>query len=131
MKCPVCRAVYRVRTSAPTTENPVEAQPCHRCGADLSALIALHDQAIGHHRRAIAQLIAGDLTAAMTANHQAIALHSQHPQFHALAGQLWALEGEFAQAERSWQLAQKFDPQNATVSACLELLAQLASDRTD
>jgi Flp pilus assembly protein TadD len=131
MKCPVCRAIYRVRTASPTTENTVGAQPCHRCGADLSALIALHDQAIGYHRQAIAQLAAGDLTAAMTANHQAIALHSQHPQFHALAGQLWALQGEFSQAGRSWQLAQKLAPQSATVSACLDLLAQLARDPTE
>jgi tetratricopeptide (TPR) repeat protein len=124
MKCPVCRATYRAPKSSP----PTESKPCHRCGADLLPLISLHDQAIGYHRQAIGQLAAGDLTAAMAANDQAIALHSQHPQFHALAGQLWALQGNFGQAWRSWQLAQQLDPQNATVSACLDILAQLASD---
>jgi Flp pilus assembly protein TadD len=126
MKCPVCRATYRASES--TTEKAVGAKSCHRCGADLSRLIALHDQAIGHHCRAIAQLAAGDLTAAMTANNQAIELHSQHPQFHALAGQLWALQGEFGQATLAWQLAQTLDPKNTTVSAYLEILAQLATD---
>jgi Flp pilus assembly protein TadD len=125
MKCPVCRAIYR----PPKSFQPTAPQPCHRCGADLSTLIRLHDQAIDHHRRAIAQLIGGDITAAITANNQAIALHSQHPKFHALAGQLWAWQGEFGQAWRSWQLAQKLDPQNATVSAYLDGLVQLASDR--
>jgi tetratricopeptide (TPR) repeat protein len=102
MKCPVCRATYR-----PASKN----QLCHRCGADLSLLIELYDQAIGHHRQAIAHFAAGDLTAAIAANNQAIALHSQQPKFHAFAGQLSALQGEFALAIRSWQLAQKLDPQ--------------------
>jgi Flp pilus assembly protein TadD len=124
MKCPVCRATYRVPESSQRTET----NPCHRCGADLSRLIALHDQAIDHHRRAIAQLVAGDFTAAMASNNQAIALHSQHPNFHALAGQLWALQGGFGQAWQAWQLAQKLDPQNTKVSACLDILVQLTSD---
>ena len=123
MKCPVCRATYRTPESSP----PPEPKPCHRCGADLSALIALHDQAIGHHRQAIAQFVAGDLAAAIAANNQAIQLHSQHPKFHAFAGQLSALQGEFGPAIRSWQLAQTIDPQDTTVSACLEILGQLAS----
>ncbi len=123
MKCPVCRATYRAAESAKPTETP----PCHRCGADLSALIALHDQAIGHHRQAIAHFVAGDLTAAIAANNQAIQRHSQHPKFHALAGQLSALQGEFGPAIRSWQLAQTIDPQDTTVSACLEILGQLAN----
>jgi Flp pilus assembly protein TadD len=129
MKCPVCRATYRAQKSAQLTENAVGTKPCHRCGADLSRLIALHDQAIGYHCQAIAQLAAGDVSAAMTANHQAIALHAQHPQFHALAGQLWALQGKFGHALQSWQLAQKLDPQNTTVSACLAILAKLSSDK--
>ena len=124
MKCPVCRATYRI----PKSFQPTEPKPCHRCGADLSRLIALHDQAIDHHRRAIVHLAAGDFITATTANDHAIKLHSQHPKFHALAGQLWALQGEFGLATRSWQFAHQLDPQNTTVSACLALLAQLASD---
>jgi hypothetical protein len=123
MKCPVCRATYRLPEASP----PTETQSCHRCGADLSALIALHDQAIGYHRQAIAQFVAGDLAAAITANNQAIKLHSHHPKFHAFAGQLSALQGEFGPAIRSWQLAQTIAPQNTTLSVCLEILAQLAS----
>ncbi len=124
MKCPLCRAIYRAPVSSP----PPETQPCHRCGADLSSLVALHDQAIGYHRQAIAQFVAGDLVAAIAANNQAIALHAQHPKFHAFAGQLSALQGAFGPAIRSWQLAQTIDPQNTTVSACLAILDQLASD---
>ncbi len=127
MKCPVCRATYR----APESSQPIESKPCRRCGADLSPLIRLHDQAIGYHRRAIERLVAGDLFAAIAANNQAIALHSKQPQFHALAGQLWALQGDFGQAWRSWRLAQKLDPQNTTVSACLDTLAQLARTNRD
>jgi tetratricopeptide (TPR) repeat protein len=124
MKCPVCRATYRSAESS----KPAETPPCHRCGADLSALIALHDQAIGHHRHAIAQFVAGDLATAVAANHQAIQLHSQHPKFHAFAGQLSALQGEFESAIRSWQLAHTIDPHDTTVSACLAILGQLASN---
>jgi hypothetical protein len=94
MKCPVCRATYRI----PESSQPTETQPCHHCGADLSSLIALYDQAIGYHHQAIAQFVAGDLAAAIATNNQAIVLHSQHPKFHAFAGQLSALQGKFGPA---------------------------------
>jgi Flp pilus assembly protein TadD len=116
MKCPVCRATYRV------TESTDLAKPCHRCGADLAPLIQLHDRAIAHHRQAIEQFTAGNLPAAMLANDQAIALHCQNPAFHAFAGQLFALTGEFDRAARSWQVAQKLDPKNILVSNCLEII---------
>jgi Flp pilus assembly protein TadD len=90
----------------------------------------LHDQAIGHHRQAIAQFVAGDLTAAVAANNQAIQLHSQQPKFHAFSGQLSALQGEFGPAIRSWQLAQRLDPRDTTASACLAIFAQLAGNST-
>jgi tetratricopeptide (TPR) repeat protein len=118
MKCPVCRATYRL------TDSQTELKPCHRCGADLAMLIQLHDRAITHHRQAIDRFIAGDYTAAMVENDRAIALHSQYPAFHAFAGQLFALEGKFDRAKRSWQLAQKLDPQNTLASVGLELLSQ-------
>jgi Flp pilus assembly protein TadD len=116
MKCPVCRATYRV------TESTTLAKSCHRCGADLAPLIQLHDRAIAHHRQAIEQFTAGNLPAAMLANDQAIALHCQNPAFHAFAGQLFALTGEFDRAVRSWQVAQKLDPKNILVSNCLEII---------
>jgi Flp pilus assembly protein TadD len=119
MKCPVCRATYRV------TESNALAKPCHRCGADLAPLIQLHDRAIAHYRQAIAKFIAGDVPAAIVANNKAIALHTQNSEFHAFAGQLFALTGEFELAIRSWQFAQKLDPKNALGSNYLETLRQL------
>ncbi|NJM47336.1 MAG: hypothetical protein HC860_15235 [Alkalinema sp. RU_4_3] len=118
MKCPVCRATYR-------KAEPAKPKLCHRCGADLSPLVALLDQAIAYHRRAIEQFIAGDLGAAMADNDRAIALYSQDPNFHAFAGQLWALQGKFGQADRSWQLAEAIDPKNKFAVDCLDVLDQL------
>jgi len=66
------------------------------CGVDLSPLI--HDRAIWYHRQAIQALQAGDYPAATTWNNQALALYVNNAAFHALAGQLWALQGEFRQA---------------------------------
>ena len=118
MKCPVCRATYRVVESLDLTK------PCHRCGADLAPLIQLHDQAIAHHRQAIVQFTAGNLQAAMMENDRAIALHSQDPAFHAFAGQLFALQGIFDRAVRSWQFAQQLDPQYK----CLFLRSNISAD---
>jgi Tfp pilus assembly protein PilF len=115
MKCPVCRATYRV------TESLDLAKPCHRCGADLAPLIQLHDRAIAHHRLAIAHFAADDLSAAMVSNDRAIALHSQNAGFHAFAGQLFALQGEFDRAMRSWQVAQQLDPRNTLASTATQL----------
>ena len=114
MKCPVCRATYRIRESS--------IAPCHRCGADLTLLIELYDRSIAHHRKSIDLFIAGDYPEAMIENNKAIALHSQYPAFHAFAGQLWAIMGEFEQGVRSWKIAQKLDPQNKLVNECLEML---------
>jgi tetratricopeptide (TPR) repeat protein len=116
MKCPVCRATYRV------TESTDLVKPCHRCGADLAPLIQLHDRAIAHHRQAITHFTAGDVQEAILTNDLAIALHAQNSAFHAFAGQLFALTGEFDKAVRSWRFAQKLDPKNTLVLACLEIL---------
>ncbi len=116
MKCPVCRATYRV------TESTALAKPCHRCGADLAPLIQLHDRAIAHHRQAITHFTAGDMQEAIMANNRAIGLDTQNSAFHAFAGQLIALTGDFDKAVRSWQVAQKLDPKNTLVSNCLEIL---------
>jgi Tfp pilus assembly protein PilF len=110
MKCPVCRATYRMPESVALTK------PCHRCGADLAPLIQLHDRAIAHHRLAIAHFAADDLSAATIENDRAIALHSQNAGFHAFAGQLFALQGQFDRAMRSWQIAQQIDPNNTFAS---------------
>jgi Flp pilus assembly protein TadD len=118
MKCPVCRATYRSTGGS-------EPQPCHRCGADLAPLIRLHDRAIAHHRQAIALFAAGNLLEAMAENDRAIALHAQQPLFQAFAGQLWACQGNFDQAVRSWQLAQRLEPNNQIAADCLGLIKAL------
>jgi tetratricopeptide (TPR) repeat protein len=114
MKCPVCQASYRP-----------PAVLCRRCGVDLSALIALHDRAIRWHRQALHQLQAGHYATAIAHNDQAIALHPRRPEFHALAGQLWALQGAFDRAIACWQIVQTLDPQHPSVVIGLALLQQL------
>ena len=122
MKCPVCRAVYRVTNSIEQTK------PCHRCGADLAPLIQLHDRAIAHHRQAIIHFTTGAVPEAILANDRAISLHTQNADFHAFAGQLFALSGEFDLAIRSWQFARKLDPKNILASNCLELFDRVKID---
>ena len=91
MKCPVRRVAY-CKPSEPPNLVP---KPCHRCGADLPALIRLHDHAIYLHRQAIAQFATGDVTQAIETNETSIAIHLQQPKFYAFAGQLWAVQGDF------------------------------------
>jgi Flp pilus assembly protein TadD len=125
MKCPVCRATYR---SLGSQDQVVEGEAgsdsllCHRCGADLTALIHLHDQAIWHYRQAVLALGSGDEVTAIAQNNQALVLASQNADFHVLAGQLWARQGEFWQAIAAWKKAQQLDPQHPTVNAFLQCL---------
>ena len=72
-----------------------DAEAANSNGADLTALIRLHDYAIYLHRQAIAQFAAGDVTQAIETNETSIAIHLQQPKFHAFAGQLWAVQGDF------------------------------------
>jgi tetratricopeptide (TPR) repeat protein len=51
-----------------------------------------------------------------------LALYANNADFHALAGQLWTLQGEFRQAIKAWKKAQQLDPQHSTAGACLECL---------
>jgi tetratricopeptide (TPR) repeat protein len=121
MKCPVCGAVYR-----PATSSLIPTQTtCRRCKADLFDLIRLHDQAIWYHRQALNLCQQGDYEEAITYNHQALALYQSHPEFHALAGKLWALQGNFSEAIAAWQQTLKLDPQNAIASNCLQLIEQI------
>lgn len=108
MKCPVCRATYR------------SGAICHRCGVDLTPLIHLHDQAIWHHRQAIQAFQSGDYATAIAHNGQAITLHTQQPDFHALAGQLLALQGDFPKAIAAWKIAQRLDPKHPTATVFLK-----------
>jgi tetratricopeptide (TPR) repeat protein len=55
-------------------------------------------------------------------NNSAIALDYRNANFHALAGKLRALQGEFREAIASWQQALKFDPQNAIACNCLQMI---------
>ena len=124
MKCPVCRATYR---SPEKSENstPPSTYLCRRCGVDLTPLIHLHDQAIWYHHQAIQALRSGDYREATHRNDRALTLYANHADFHALAGQLWALQGEFGAAIAAWQKALQLSPQHATASACLQFLATL------
>lgn len=117
MKCPVCCAIYRPAVPP--------SYLCRRCGVDLSPLIDLHDRAIWHHRQAIASFKAGDRAAATRQNDLALALYPNHHNFQAFAGQLRALEGEFATAIAAWKQAQQLAPQHPIASNCLEICRQL------
>lgn len=139
MKCPVCRATYRssgvraqglgARENAnPHTRNLLpDPLNCHRCGVDLSPLIHIHDRAIWYHRQAIQALQAGDYPAATTWNNQALALNVNNAAFHTLAGQLWALQGEFRQALAAWEKARQLNPQHPTANAYLQGLEEIAA----
>ncbi len=117
MKCPVCRATYQ----------PGQASPaCRRCGADLTALIQIHDRALWHYRQAIAHLKAAAYLDAQTHIQQALALNSRDATFYALAGQIWAIQGNWQAAIEAWKQAQRLDRSNQNAADCLKLLAVVA-----
>ncbi|AFZ58677.1 tetratricopeptide repeat protein [Anabaena cylindrica FACHB-243] len=142
MKCPVCGVVYRPtkgtgekrsgEQEGETDSNtslfppPVSSPTCRRCKADLSDLLSLHDQAIWYHRQALHLLSTGRYPEAATQNNQALALYYSNADFHALAGKLSALQGEWREAIASWQQALKFDPQNAIACDCLQMIKLMA-----
>jgi tetratricopeptide (TPR) repeat protein len=121
MKCPVCRATYRSSGNANSQSRSLSVPlNCHRCGVDLAPLIDVHDRAIAYYRRAIQALQDGDYTAAMIWNNQALALWFGNADFHALAGQLWALQGEFRQAIAAWEKALQLQPQHPIAGGYLQ-----------
>jgi tetratricopeptide (TPR) repeat protein len=121
MKCPVCRAHYRSsgvgNSHSHSLSDPLN---CHRCGVDLSPLIHIHDQAIWYYRQAIQALQTGDYDTAIAWNNQALTLNNSNADFHALAGQLWALQGEFQWAIGAWEKAQQLNPQHPKVQTYLK-----------
>ena len=136
MKCPLCRATYRSPEFKSQESEPdaaiaavrsAAALNCRRCGVNLAPLIRLHDQAIWHHRQAIQSFNAGDYPIAIAHNNQAIALNAQQADFHALAGQLWALQGDAVGAIAAWKTAQHLNPQHPTATLYLQQLAAIAS----
>ena len=70
-RCPVCRARFRGEAV------------CTRCGADLSALLAIEAEAAAWERETVASLAAGDWIAARRAADKALAL--QHSPLAAAA----------------------------------------------
>lgn len=117
MKCPACRATYQ----------PGQASlVCRRCGADLTALIQIHDRALWHYRAAIAHIKADAYPGAQTHIQQALALDRRNAAFHALAGQAWALQGKWQPAIAAWKQAQQLDPGNPIAAHHLRLLTALA-----
>lgn len=136
MKCPVCRATYRPPSTKQEVGEDATSQPqdllphplnCHRCGVDLSPLIQIHDQALWYYHQAIQAMHAGNYPAAVTWNNQALALYGNHADFHVLAGQLWALQGEFRQAFFAWEKAQQINPQHRIASTYLQRLKRVMS----
>ncbi len=122
MKCPVCRATYRSSEKSENS-NPPSTYLCRRCGVDLTPLIHLHDQAIWYHHQAIQALRSGDDREAMHRNDRALALYANHADFHALAAQIWALQGELGAAIAAWQKALQLNPQHPTAGTFLQVLA--------
>ncbi len=104
---------------------PPNPLTCHRCGVDLSPLIHIHDQALWYYRQAIQALQAENYAAATTWNHQALDLYGDNADFHALAGQLWALQGEFRWAIAAWEKARQLNPQHRTANAYLAELERV------
>ncbi|MBW4643670.1 MAG: tetratricopeptide repeat protein [Goleter apudmare HA4340-LM2] len=127
MKCPVCGAVYRPTKQSTGAGETFPSPTCRRCKADLSDLLRLHDQAIWYHRQALHLCSQGRYAQAAAQNNAALALYSSNADFHALAGKLSALQGEFREAIASWQQALKFDPQNAVAGDCLQMIKMLTS----
>ncbi|MGG6268958.1 tetratricopeptide repeat protein [Leptolyngbya sp. AN03gr2] len=111
LKCPVCRADYRAKSTL----------YCRRCGVDLAPLIQLHDQAIWHYQQAIAAFEADDISTAQQQIERAIALHSRNATFHTFAGQLWALQGKFDHAIAAWKTAIDIHP-DCSAQQALQIL---------
>ena len=126
MKCPVCRAIYQS-----SHQSGQVSQTCRRCGADLAALIQLHDRALWHYRAAIADCNAAAYQEAQHHMQQALALESNYAAFHAFAGQLWALQGKWQPAIAAWKHAQRLDPNAPIAVPCLKLLAMAQLDESD
>jgi tetratricopeptide (TPR) repeat protein len=142
MKCPVCRATYRSKVADRAVESPdlgllprpvhpgqevIEPEPslcCHRCGVDLAPLLQIYDRALWHYHQALQHLAIGDYGAAQIQVDRALQLHHQAPEFHRLAGQLWALQGDFHRANQAWGKAQKLDPHSPIGRIWPQILAQ-------
>ncbi len=127
MKCPVCGAVYHPTNGSRETGKDEEvvsisSPTCRRCKADLSDLFHIHDHAIWYHRQALHLLSQKLYPEAATHNNQALVLDYSNADFHALAGKLSALQGEWKEAISSWQQALKIDPKNAVASNCLQMI---------
>ncbi|NEQ29028.1 MAG: hypothetical protein F6K28_60830, partial [Microcoleus sp. SIO2G3] len=84
----------------------------------------LHDRAIKHYRQAIELLKGQDYSAAQTQIQAAITLN-RNPDFYALAGQLYALQGQFRQAIAAWNYAQFLDPNHSAARNYSRLFAEL------
>ena len=122
MKCPVCRATYRAGSQQTETEPSMR---CRRCGVDLSPLIQIHDQALWHYRQALHWLHHKQYAEAHNQIEQALALQAQNADFYALAGRLWALQGEFGRAIAAWQQACQLDPNHRVAGECLQRITTL------
>jgi tetratricopeptide (TPR) repeat protein len=95
---------------------------------DLSPLIHISDQALWHYQQAVEEFKAGRYEQAAASNQRALALHSSNADFQVLAGQLWALQGEFRPAIAAWKRARQLNPQHPRATACLQCLVEFYLD---
>ncbi len=98
--CPECGA-----------SNPVEAQVCEECNADLSAVKSIIDTANTHYNEALALAHNGKLDEALGQIEAALALSSENPQFHNLMGTIYAQKGLYTEAMRAWERCMALDPE--------------------
>lgn len=87
-RCPVCRARFR------------DEAICHRCGADLSPLLAIEAEAAALEREAVALLAAGQWIEVRRVAERVLALHHSP-----LATAAW----DFARRELVAEEARRFE----------------------
>lgn len=98
--CPDCGAA-----------NPVEAQVCEQCNADLSAVKSVIDSANSHYNEALALAHGGKLDEALGRLEAALALNTENPQYHNLLGTIQAQKGLYSEAMRAWERTLALDPE--------------------
>lgn len=118
--CPECGA-----------SNPVEAQICQECNADLSAVKSVVDAANSHYNEALALAHSGKLDEAIGQLEAALALSSDNPQFHNLLGTIYGQKGLYSEAIRSWEQCIALDPEFEKAYKNIEKARDLEEDAAE
>ncbi len=98
--CPECGA-----------ENKLEAVNCESCGADITAVKSLIDNANEHYNEALALAHAGKLDEAIGQVEAALSMNAQNTNYHNLLGTLYAQKGLFSEAIHAWERCLAIDPE--------------------